>query len=431
MKYKKLFKAVFVVAIMSALSGVATANQVIDKNNWQKAQGLVPESVLNWIKSGDLHISVGEIGYEPGEYCPGFTLKSMETNKGKYKLNEKFEIVDAKTGGDPGFIVGFPFPDVDVNDPNAGAKVMYNGYYVRNIQGGLKSEEAHMHFVNRNKRERYVGMNFSVIPLDGYLGNKNMDNPDNLENMVNIVVLEPYDMAGTAMMTWRYRDSQPDMLFGYIPAIRRVRRMTPAGRSDAMFGSDFSRDDGGYPLYDGKIAEFNLKLVGKKKMLVAYPGENILKMVENDLGEIRVDVGKAKVCDWAFENKNSDVAAWFNTAEVWVPRELYVIEAESKDPYYNYGKQIIYIDAKSYTGHWKEIWDRSGEYWKTGRNVWGAGATQDGSWKSMVAYYQWFLDEKNEHCTIIDYTVEGFKWVTNAQIPPDAFSLGGFAKMGK
>ena len=51
----------------------------------------------------------------------------------------------------------------------------------------------------------------------------------------------PYDMAGTAVLTWRYRDPKAeDNSFAYVPAIRRVRRMTPANRSDAMMGSDMA-----------------------------------------------------------------------------------------------------------------------------------------------------------------------------------------------
>ena len=40
---------------------------VIDKSNWQKIEGLVPEPVLNWIKQGD-SIKIGELDYNPAEF---------------------------------------------------------------------------------------------------------------------------------------------------------------------------------------------------------------------------------------------------------------------------------------------------------------------------------------------------------------------------
>ena len=83
---------------------------VIDKSNWQKIEGLVPEPLLNWIKQGD-SIKIGELDYNPAEfYAPAIT-QSLAENVGKYALNQDDVIVGVKTGKLPEFIVGIPFHD--------------------------------------------------------------------------------------------------------------------------------------------------------------------------------------------------------------------------------------------------------------------------------------------------------------------------------
>ncbi len=38
----------------SSASADVLAGDIIDKTNWEKVEGMVPESVLNWIKKGDM-----------------------------------------------------------------------------------------------------------------------------------------------------------------------------------------------------------------------------------------------------------------------------------------------------------------------------------------------------------------------------------------
>ena len=49
---------------------------------------------------------------------------------------------------------------------------------------------------------------------------------------------------------------------------------------------------------------------------------------------------------------------------VWNPRKGWVVEAYPKDKYYNYGKQILYVDSAVYNIWYKDIYSPSGEYWK-------------------------------------------------------------------
>ena len=99
---------------------------VIDKTNAEQAEGLIPDPVLNWVKKGDGSMTVGEVPYNPNEFLPPPAKQFLETNKGKYDVDAEGLIVDLKTGKLPEFIDGMPFPEIDIEDPKAGQKIMYN-----------------------------------------------------------------------------------------------------------------------------------------------------------------------------------------------------------------------------------------------------------------------------------------------------------------
>ena len=102
---------------------------VIDRTNWEKVQGLVPDNVVDWLKRGDYVMEIVELNYDPNDYLPPVVKRSMEANKGRYDVDENDMMVDVKTGKLPEFIEGIPFPQIDPNDPKAGTKVMYNKFY--------------------------------------------------------------------------------------------------------------------------------------------------------------------------------------------------------------------------------------------------------------------------------------------------------------
>ncbi len=66
---------------------------VLDKTNWEKAEGLLPDEIIGWIKKGDFVLQVGELNYNPREYQPSYALEALSTNKGKYVLDENDWIV--------------------------------------------------------------------------------------------------------------------------------------------------------------------------------------------------------------------------------------------------------------------------------------------------------------------------------------------------
>jgi len=51
-------------ALRSPLLADVQPGDRIDRTNWQRAEGLLPPSVLNWVKKGDYVLSIGKLDYE-------------------------------------------------------------------------------------------------------------------------------------------------------------------------------------------------------------------------------------------------------------------------------------------------------------------------------------------------------------------------------
>jgi len=56
--------------------------------------------------------------------------------------------------------------------------------------------------------------------------------------------------------------------------------------------------------------------------------------------------------DWAFE-------------DVWEKRRVYVVEGASKLPQYAYSKRVIFIDKEAWLTPYSDMYDQSGELWKS------------------------------------------------------------------
>ncbi len=86
-------------------------------------------------------------------------------------------------------------------------------------------------------------------------------------------------------------------------------------------------------------------------------------------GELCTTTTRTPSCEMNYERKDAQTAPWFPSEKnklVWAKRPVYVVELTAKDPYYNYGKQQIWVDAEnSIVVVLKVIYDRADQYWKS------------------------------------------------------------------
>jgi hypothetical protein len=284
---------------------------------------------------------------------------ATEKYSGQVKLSADGLIVN-------NYVAGLPFPNLDPQDPQLAFKIMWNYDYhflttddvdLRNFDADTGSIADHgpltveRHFLLDHFRRLFWTGRLYVDPKP------EKPNPNGYRGQQGLYpILEPFDLKGVGALGNRYIDpSKQDDSWLYLPSLRRVRRLSTAQRSDALFGQDTDVDS--YYGYAGHIAWMEWKFLGEKEMLSALHAQHYPAK------------WNAKV-DWAFD-------------EGWEKRKHYVIEGVSKLPQYAYSKRVIFIDKETWTVPYSDIYDRSGELWKIWINdfsfrkqVEGAGAIQ-------------------------------------------------------
>jgi hypothetical protein len=287
------------------------------------------------------------------------------------------------------YVAGLPFPKIDTNDPQAALKIMWNFY--NNWMGPDDIVEAGVDTfvgpVQANKQmtvERHLVTDaFRRLNYTGrlYVDPKpNLPNPEGIRYKESVhPILEPFDVKGVGATFYRYLspDKQDDSWI-YLPQLRRVRRMSTAQRSDALFGQDVDAD--GFFGYNGQIAWMTFRLLGERTVLATMHAQNI---------PIKWQAPE----DWLYD-------------DVWEPRTVYVVEAVSKLPTYAYGKRVLYVDKETWLIPYSDSYDRGGQLWKVWVNFWGF--RKDAMPNSPVPPYEdempflngsVCLDIQLQHCT--------------------------------
>lgn len=134
-------------------------------------------------------------------------------------------------------------------------------------------------------------------------------NDDKVEKKI-MFFLSPADVRNTSFMNWSYTDGRADDQWIYLPALRRVRRISSDSKGDYFMGSDFTYDD-----------------LGDR-----HPNLDTHKI----LREESID-GKA----------------------------CYVVESVPKDANYMYSKTITWVMKDNFLGLKREFYDDRGRLLKT------------------------------------------------------------------
>ena len=246
------------------------------------------------------------------------------------------------------YVAGLPFPFLDAKDPQVAVKIMWNYDHnffatddldARNFDADTGAIADHgpmtveRHFLIDHFRRLYWVGRLYVDPKP-----EKAPNPSGYELQQGLYpILEPFDVKGVGFVSSRYLDAaKQDDAWLYLPALRRVRRLSTAQRSDALFGQDTDVDS--YGGYAGHIAWMEWRYLGERDLLAVAHGRHF-PVQWND-----------KV-DWAFD-------------EVWEKRRVHVIEGVSKLSQYAFGKRVLFIDKEAWGIPYSDMYDRGGELWK-------------------------------------------------------------------
>src|SRR5574341_271687 len=293
---------------------------VVGKDNADLVQDLVPEAILKRIRTGDYELRIGKVSPSSLDsvYSKSF-YEAGEANKGKYKLDKHGGITD-DSGKRQTLGRGYPFPDLDPSDPQAGQEIMWilKTFKRYSVDLTVIARQARLAMDFRPGQVKAEGITYKEIGI----------------------YLAPADLFGTVTLTWRWQDpTKWDSAWTYVPSLRRVRRVSAANRSDPVGATDYMLDD--VNGYAGKVEFFDWKLVKTGEMLVAYipdspdsttatfpkAGEPVTKRGKKAFMQPRFKT------TWGYQESPHVHAAWWPTNVIWVKRPVFVVEGKSRDSY--------------------------------------------------------------------------------------------------
>jgi hypothetical protein len=337
-----LFAAAAVTVALPARADVEPGD-VITKANVDKIKDLVSPGVEWCVKHG---MTMKIVPYKKVEWDTPYR-EATEKYSGQVKLAPDGRSLVS-------YVAGMPFPKIDPNDPQVALKIMWNFYHrpYRTDDIDLRNFDADTGPVT-NDGPMQIERHFLLDHLRTliYTGRIYVDPKPEIPNSDDVrgksslhPILEPFDLKGVGETSIRYNNpDRQDDTWLYMPSLRRVRRLSSAQRSDALFGQDTDVDS--YDGYAGQIPWFDWKYLGEKEVLGSFHSE-------------------------AYPVKYCEGSGDFVFCDTWEKRKVYVVEGVAKLPQYAYGKRLIFLDKETYYIPYTDIFDRAGQLWKVWINQW-------------------------------------------------------------
>lgn len=298
----------------------------------------------------------------PGAYARvvnGMTIKVEPTERLDWprpytEATEKYSAqvrLTADSRSLAGYIAGQPFPIVDVNDPLAAEKMIWNEVFrpISTDDYDLRWFDCDSVYWGRNTAFREI----TDIEIGHYAGYNEVGRTE-VEPMpidpdfkatgryymaLLYPVLAPASDRGTGILKFRYANpNKDDDSWSWNPGSRRIRRLSYA-LSDSATGAQ-SYDPNHYEAWSGKPEDYDFKFLGEKTMLAAVDIHHGV--------DVRCPTdGGASHCP-----------------DAWQLRRLYMIEAKARPGRFAsslYSREIIYLDSEADFPMFVDMYDHRGE----------------------------------------------------------------------
>ena len=223
-------------------------------------------------------------------------------------------------------------------------------------------------------------------------------------------LFEPAPVFGFAALSERYLGVREDQFWIYSPVIERSRKISSSNRGDELVGELLSYDD--ILGWSAKIQTITPKVLAEKEVLVAFPSLKMYRLQLEPMSKFQkfsasggqADIanlnsgsnegieqvltakGQHKKIDtspvsvlWNYETRKFPGAfAWMPTTTFFIPRKVWIVELDCKDPYYPFGRQLLFVDQETFLPVYKIVYDQKGNMVKFIMAGWGLASSETG-----------------------------------------------------
>ena len=356
---------------------------VITKENFNtylpELQKLLPPSQLKWlsmgVKEGLVTMPIVKTTF-PRVWTKG-QLEATKKHAGAARVGTDNRLLN--------FVAGIPFPEPknaqeiawDANPTLSRSNNNDDAAFPRHWFGMFKGTKYEKHFAWTILYRKYRART-DIPPLG--------DMPDFTDKGISeksiVLVTEPDEVKGFIQVRIMYGADvdKTDDNYAYIPAIRRVRRLTGADLTDPLLGSDLIPDD-----YEVMRQKFDSKM--KFRILE-----------HRDFLVPRIYTLMEKRPDYDYKKHGPCFQV------EWEIRSRWMLEIMINDPDYAYSKRVLYVDALpldqggTFFPSWGESYDQRGRLWRASGPM-----TQVANKEGFKSFYNWLImNYQNDHYTTMD-----------------------------
>lgn len=385
---------------------------------------LIPERIEWQIKTMGMELTLAKSTPESGSLDP----RVVEATK-KFSSNAK---LDTNTFLVTGWTAGVPFPDIDVKDPWAGVKVVWNYTY-----GQPRGDHFHCPFTfnlvdGNTGMERVQNWIFARYYMLGRVTGGSMNIGDgSIYHKSLLFATGPQDIKGLGTFSIRYNDPKFDDIWAYVRSVRRIRRLSGGAWMDPIGGTDHLADD--LETFNAHPAWYKgYKLLGKQYVLAVSNSQS-------------TQPDRSKRWSW-FPKEGSDEARfprmdlahspYWNPIDIYEVRPVYIVESTPPD-YHPMTKRVNWFDASNWRPYYAAAYDRKGDFWKWIHFSTGPWPSIDG-WTNpatgkpvdyMFTYWGVNIDHQRRHATFFNIA-EGCTMNAPGALPDD-YSLAQLEAAGR
>ncbi len=336
-----LLTAVFSISLTIKSQADVNPGDTITKENAAQAESLLTPAT-HWMVEHGMRMSI-------------LATKKVHWPKAYQEATEKYAaqvIIDPDGRDIANYVAGCPFPTIDINDPLAGFKVMWNHEQPPYLIDNLGVEYVAELVDSSGAVARTYESTFHQLMWMGRLYTEPKPtiahNPPLRRSEWFGPLTQPNDLKGLVSILFRYtpRDTADD-IYAYVPERRKVARVSIANRSDALGGSDFDFDS--FYGFNGNIRHWTFRILAEKELLAVVHSDKY---------------GDSSAWCAPRDGKHGILAAL--PCVPWEKRRVWIIEGTPTafPREYGYSKRVLYMDQDFFAPLIQEMHDQNGELWK-------------------------------------------------------------------
>ena len=297
-------------------SSLTTGERLTINDREKYLDGLIPVSAWSYYIFNDMDMEFAERGSYPP--APDWGVR-MDRD---YSIDDRGVLIDF-TGG------GFPFPDINEDDPFAGQKVIWNMLwrpgnvdYDMPMTTWLRSEGGKL-----DRKLEFTSVASTYARGDHCL----VEGYEEVKSKRVMEFRSPRDMAGAKDMSITYVDhDRENSGWMYMPSQRKPRRTLASERTSELMGMDMIRED--INGFGGKVYENKWTYLGKREVLAT------INVRDNP------EAGGPHL--------------WVPHKARWEVREAHAVLIEPRSESHPYSYKIVFVDVETNWTLWMFAFDR-------------------------------------------------------------------------